>query len=29
MTYLRVEPRLDPIRDDPRFQHLLKRVEGK
>jgi serine/threonine protein kinase/Tfp pilus assembly protein PilF len=29
MTYLRVEPRLDPIRDDPRFQDLLKRVEGK
>ena len=29
MTYLRVEPRLDPIRDDPRFQDLLRRVEGK
>ncbi|HEX3185334.1 MAG TPA: protein kinase [Pyrinomonadaceae bacterium] len=29
MTYLRVEPRLDPIRDDPRFQNLLQRVEGK
>jgi len=29
MTYLRVEPRLDPIRDDPRFQDLLQRVEGK
>jgi serine/threonine protein kinase/Tfp pilus assembly protein PilF len=28
MTYLRVEPRLDPIRDDPRFQDLLRRVEG-
>jgi serine/threonine protein kinase/Tfp pilus assembly protein PilF len=29
MTYLRVEPRLDPLRDDPRFQDLLRRVEGK
>jgi len=29
MTYLRVEPRLDPIRDDPRFQQLLKRVENR
>ncbi|HEU4433983.1 MAG TPA: serine/threonine-protein kinase [Pyrinomonadaceae bacterium] len=29
MTYLRVEPRLDPIRDDPRFQDLLKRVESR
>ena len=29
MTYLRVEPRLDPIRDDPRFQDLLKRVETR
>ena len=29
MTYLRVEPRLDPLRDDPRFQDLLRRVEGR
>lgn len=28
MTYLRVEPRLDPLRDDPRFQDLLRRVES-
>jgi tetratricopeptide (TPR) repeat protein len=29
MTYLRVDPRLDPLRDDPRFSELLKRVESK
>ena len=28
MTYLRVEPRLDPLRNDPRFKDLLRRVEG-
>ena len=29
VTYLRVEPRLDPLRDDPRFGELIRRVEGK
>ena len=29
VTYLRVEPRLDPLRDDPRFAEVLRRVEGK
>jgi eukaryotic-like serine/threonine-protein kinase len=28
MTYLGVDPRLDSLRDDPRFIELLKRVEG-
>ena len=26
MGYLNVEPQLDPVRSDPRFQHLLQRV---
>jgi transposase InsO family protein len=28
-TYLRVEPRLDQLRDDPRFHELVRRVESK
>lgn len=29
MTYLGVDPRLDLLRDDPRFEELLSRIEGK
>jgi hypothetical protein len=26
LGYMNVEPQLDPVRSDPRFQHLLRRV---
>ena len=29
LAYIRVEPRLDPLRDDPRFEDLVRRVERK
>ena len=29
MAHLRVEPRLDPLRGDPRFDELVRRVESK
>jgi len=29
MAWLKVEPQLDPIRDDPRYEQLVKRVEGR
>jgi serine/threonine-protein kinase len=29
MTYLEVDPRLDSLRDDPRFDELLKRVKSR
>ena len=29
MAHLRVEPRLDPLRGDPRFEDLVKRIESR
>ena len=29
MVYVPQDPMLDPIRDDPRYSDLVKRVEGK
>jgi hypothetical protein len=29
VAYLRVDPRLAPLRDDPRFLALVKRIEGE
>lgn len=29
VTYIRVEPRLDPLRDDPRLSDLVRRVEAR
>ena len=29
MAYLQIEPRLDPLRDDPRYDELVRRVQSK
>ncbi len=29
MALLKIDPRLDPLRDDPRYKNLLMRVEGR